>query len=487
MAVTAFPVILVDNAGSDTAASGAGPSTALTGAAGVTSADGLTVVLDGSPDLTNVATDGSHVLFMSDTNAGSRNFCAINGKGDSGTATAFVTVEQAFQGTNTDAWAIGGMRDTIGGTTSLKMFSNNSAAGDAMPGWAVQMQSGYTETLAATYNIRRSGDQTSGLIELRGLDGAATKPIITFSNNGVGFLNAVNVSYFRYRKFSINNSHGTKTLSEAIRLSSTTLNLTADEITIAGAAGSLNFWKGITIVATASAGHGMIANCDIRNTASHGIEINLTQTNGAPTVTLNYVRDAGGSGIHITAANRGAAVLFNTIYSCTGDGIGTTAAATQESLVIVGNTVDDCDGDGIDIAADLEVRQGMMLANNLISNNTGFGINWNSATAAAVVGSGAYVIGNAYYNNTAGDSSDYLGIAYTQAVDPAYTNASGDDFSIGTGLKAKGWPTGGSKFLGGSSATYSYVDPGAAQRQEAGGSSTAGMLVHPGMSGGMRG
>src|SRR5574343_1935860 len=118
MAVTAYPVILVDSAtGSDSAASGAGPATALTGTGAGTDAGGTVVSLDGSPSLAGVNTDGSHVIYLVDSTAGHRNFAAINDKNDT---TKTVTVEQAFTGSlpATKSWAIGGKRASIGAASS---------------------------------------------------------------------------------------------------------------------------------------------------------------------------------------------------------------------------------------------------------------------------------------------------------------------------------------------------------------------------------
>ncbi len=173
----AFPVVKVDSTAggaSDTACSGAGPSTALTGTAGATDGAGTTVTLDSGTVLTGVDTTGLHVIYLADTTAGHRRFSRITGTAGSGGATPTVTVADAYTINLTGkSWAIGGTRATVAGAVSLLLFDNNSAAGDAMPGWVVEMQSGHAETgLTATINLRRAGDTTSGPIILRGLPGA---------------------------------------------------------------------------------------------------------------------------------------------------------------------------------------------------------------------------------------------------------------------------------------------------------------------------
>lgn len=486
-AATLFPTILVDGAGSDSLASGAGPGTAITGVACVSAADGLSVIIDGSPDITGVAVDGSAALYFADATAGQRNFARITATSGSGGPTATVTISEAVQAVQTKACAVGGKRLTIGSATSIKLFSNNSAAGDAMPGWAVEMQSGYTETLSATYTLRRAGNQTDGLIELRGVAAAATMPILTFSNNGQAITNANNIGFLSYRNFELRNSNATKTASEGVRLNG---NTTASVIAISGlrikenastcSGNPCNFWKGIFATGiSAGSTQGQIVNCDIRNTASHNIEWNVTTTPGGSFIGWNYLRAAAGDGIRLTAAVRGMTIFGNVIYNPTGDGINLQAVAGQQATHIINNTITNAGGDGIDIAADLEARQGLVIANNIISNNGGIGINWNSASAGAISGSALTVIGQAYYSNTGGDSDTpgYLGTNYTQAVNPSYTNASGDDFSIGSGLASVGWPTGGTSFVGLTSTTYSYVDPGAAQRVPSAGGTAASFYI----------
>lgn len=94
---------------------------------------------------------------------------------------------------------------------------------------------------------------------------------------------------------------------------------------------------------------------------------------------------------------------------------------------------------------------------------------------------------NAFYNNTTNVSTTfatYATLANITLTNAPFTNPGAGDFSIATAakaeLQAQGWP---SSFLGIS--TNQHLDPGAAQIQIP--TATGGLLVHPGMSGGMRG
>ena len=157
----ALPVILVNSAtGSDSAASGAGPATALTGSSASTSGTGLVVTLDGSPNLSGVATDGSHVIYLNDSTANARNFGKITAADNTAKT---VTVSDAFGlSLSGKSWAIGGVRASINANGSEKLWSTSgSTAGDVMPGWTVRMQSGHAES-GALITMRRGGNLTAG-------------------------------------------------------------------------------------------------------------------------------------------------------------------------------------------------------------------------------------------------------------------------------------------------------------------------------------
>lgn len=181
----ALPIILIDsNSGSDSLASGAGPSTAITGTAASTSGDGLTVTLDSGTDLTNVLTDGSHVIYLVDSTAGARNFGKITGKAGSGGATPTVDVSDAFGLSLSGlSWAIGGLRQYTRSSSSYKLFNNNDGGGDAMPGWTIMMLSGHSESINVSgqqgFDIKRSGNNTDGPITFCGEPNALVKPVLS--------------------------------------------------------------------------------------------------------------------------------------------------------------------------------------------------------------------------------------------------------------------------------------------------------------------
>jgi hypothetical protein len=202
----AKPIILVGSAtagSSDTLASGAGPSTALTGTSNATTdVTGLVVTLGGSPDLSGVPFDGTWVLFLNDSTAGARNFGSI-ASADNSAKTVTITAGEAFRSLIVSgvSWAIGGVRATINGTTSSKLTSNNSAAGDCMPGWTIRLLSGHVESGAAI-NARRAGTLAAGYITIEGELGAANRPVYTSSGNGL----TQSAAYIRCKDFDVKRS-----------------------------------------------------------------------------------------------------------------------------------------------------------------------------------------------------------------------------------------------------------------------------------------
>ena len=132
----AYPVILFDSAnGDDTNASGAGPSVAITSTSGSTDAAG-TVVTIPNADLSSVAVDGSHAVYIS-----GQGLRAITAKADSGLSTANVTVGTAFTGSLTSQTvAIGGVRQYLFGSTKSEIESSCEG------GWTLSLAAGHEES-----------------------------------------------------------------------------------------------------------------------------------------------------------------------------------------------------------------------------------------------------------------------------------------------------------------------------------------------------
>lgn len=445
----AMPVILVDSAtGSDTQASGAGPSTALFGTTDAsTDGTGLIVTLTAGTDLTNVATDGSHVIFLNDTTAGARNFGKITAKAGSGGATPTVTVSNAFGlSLTTKSWAIGGKRASVGSTTSKKLFDNNSAVGDAMPGWWAELQSGHTETIAATYDFRRGGDTTDGPLGIRGASGAATLPIITFSNNGAAM--SSRGGGIGLKDFELRNSNATKTASTAI-LCSSSGSFYVERMTVTHAtnkfAAGVNFGNGTNTLKDS-----LIANC-----ANIGVASAVVSK-----IIGNRIYSNGSHGVSLTTTN--ADVSHNHIYGNGGDGVNN--AITGGSVIGYGtfayNTIYGNTGDGIEITT-LNIRAWTAsILNNILANNGAYGLALTGGNDLSMDALMLTVAGNCFYSNTSGPHNPSTlpsvegGISGTN---PAFADTGSGDFTpTNTAIRGTTYP-----LSFGSVTNYGY--PGAIQ------------------------
>jgi hypothetical protein len=485
----ALPVILVNaTGGSDTQASGAGPSTALFGTTDAsTDGAGTTVTLTAGTDLTNVATDGSHVIFLNDSTAGARNFGKITAKAGSGGATPTVTVADAFGLTlSGKSWAIGGKRASIGSTTSAKLIENNAGNGDAMPGWAIEMQSGHTETIAATINPRRNGDATTGRIILRGTSVAGTMPIVTFSNNGDGIVPRGNL--WTFRDFELQNSNATKTSSQAFNSLGSHIivkNIRCNHATN-------KFWK---IYHGSGGSHFRVEDCNWQNAANVGIGIDSTTS--YLQVENCVIANCGSHGINIgsNADVSGLQLIGNIIAFNATDGFNSSGMTNNSLLfnwLFRGNVFHGNGGDGIEIpqtSSQSAVFIRLTIENNEFTYNGGYGINFSGASMSDVIldGFSVAIRNNAFYTNTSGK---YAGMTVAMSFDEVTTDPSGGSASAtkdyagttgGTNFmssvhKAKGYPIGGTLAVGSNSSSYNYQDIGL-QHQDAGGGTTAAFVI----------
>jgi hypothetical protein len=186
------PIIQINNgSGSDTLASGSGPSVALTGTAASTSSTGLVVTLDGSPDLTAVATDGSHVIWVN--TASGRQFAAITAKDNTAKT---VTTTTAYTASLTGkTWAIGGKRATLDDANTRKLGS----APDAGTGWTIDLQdTGTAYTLASTWAI------AAAVVNLTISSSTPARATVTTSTNAMNLFTfgGDNALVFRHLKFT---------------------------------------------------------------------------------------------------------------------------------------------------------------------------------------------------------------------------------------------------------------------------------------------
>ena len=427
----ALPTIQIDSAtGSDTQASGAGPATALFGTGNASSnGTGLIVTLGGAPDLSGVAADGSAVLYFADPTAGARNFGKITAV-DNGAKT--VTVANAFGATSLNRdWAIGGKRASLGSTSSRKLAENNSAAGDAMPGWIIECSSGHAETLTTALNFRRAGDTTDGPIILRTAAGYTTRATFTWSADVIMF--GILATGIAFEDIILENTNVAKTASIAIRLNSATSTFRARRCRLGSTTNKVT--QGVAQATTTSF---TLEECEII-----AANIGVNDTSGAGNRLLNcYIHDCGSHGV---VWNAGSNLFVGDIFGCViynnaGDGINSTGAGTTATNIhgprIRNNTIVYNTGDGIEFGAGATATnawQGCLVENNIIGGNGGIGINASNAAATAAVLSvfGSIFRNNVLFSNTGGNMSSAVDAVDTLPLllDPLLIGRTQGDFT----------------------------------------------------------
>jgi hypothetical protein len=455
------PVLRVHNGtgANPPSASGAGPGDGTTSGSALTgtnaSYSGFVVTLDGSPDLTPVLTTGDHVLYLG-TSTG-RRFFTITAKDNTAKT---VTVSETIAGTTTGrSWAIGGKLAAISNANAAVLYASG---GDIRPGWTVQFDSGHTETFSGRWDVFGGGDLTAGPVVYQGEPGAATRPIITLSGGSADIV--PRGAYTEFSGFNITGTGGPTRCFVTVAQ-----NVVYFDLSVTGFS---------TVIFDDNLGTGLIG-CSVVGCRTSGGSVAIRLTDSS-TAYYNHIVSPTSHGIEVPSENLfGVSIVGNVVSGAGGDGIRVLQTRDDGlgSVTICENTVNGSTGDGIDYTGDLVSLANFRCYNNILSNNGGFGINFSSLTAAKVLAYGCRPRGNATFNNTSG-ACNLTGVLRngTDGVDPGYVSAGSGNFAIGTGLRALGYPTNG---IGPAATTLTYIDPGAAQRQEPAGGSAGARLVGP--------
>lgn len=440
----AEPVVTFNSStGSDTAASGAGPTTALTGTGGVTASSTSVDLSADSPDLSGVATDGSAVLWVK-TSSG-RQFSKITNVNNT---TKIVTVNTAYTTSESGrTWAIGGKRATWNNADSRTLFGTVGA--ESL--WTIVTETDQTITstalsLGTGANSIIKGDSES---TRRVINQTANASVITQASTGGPHVLA-------NLKFTCSN--GTKTSSVGLTGASSRYSW----IVNCEFGDSTN--KLGRAIQTSSSYH-YVYSCNIHDCAATTYALAMTNVNSGYFLFNCWIHDNAGAGIQ-DDANR--LLVSNCIIeNNAGDGITTTNA--KVIWCVANCTIDGNSGDGIDMNTAAAQGGFVSIYNNNITNNGGYGLRFGADVDPYLA---TFIDYNNFYNNTSGSYLNYSGGAGDTSVDPSYTDRTNSDFSIGTALKAAGWPS-----VVGQSPTTSYIDIGAAQREEPAGGGGGGPVL----------
>ncbi len=428
----AYPVVrYAASGGSDTAASGAGPTTAVTGssAAHTGGVSSTTITLTNTPDLSGVASDGSAALWLN-TSSGSRHLSKITAV-DDGADT--VTVEDSFNiaaGSAVD-YAIGGSRQT------LENDSSNRDVQDYKNGWRAEFDAG-TYNMTAMWSLPGAG--TAQGIPWCGFvakSGAASRPIINMNANTWCFVGGGNGFrlYCEGLKFTDGGSASTNAAvlvasrtNAAIRFVDCVFNMTAAYYQIQLNNPSSYVFEDCYFVDGPARSH---ISC-----AGGGLVMQNCWIEGKSSASYDSMFVAGSCNIRncVFEGNAGVGPLLGMRW-------GSGQASIVENCVF-----HDGGGDGIEVDFNTYVQSDHIFRNNIFTENAGYGINIDAAgvDAEGVPGMFDY---NAFRNNTSGNYNNATGGAndVTLTADP-YTNASSGDFSLndtaggGAACRGAGFP-----------------------------------------------
>lgn len=465
-------IIVNSSTGSDNN-SGCGPGdgitagTLLSGSDASTSDGGLTVTLPNA-DLT--AVEVGHVIYLSGTAAGSLKHSVITAKANSGAADANVTVSVAFpDALSSQSYNIGGKKQTISSTATQTLWSNNAAAGDARGGWTIRMESGFTDTFAANLIFRRSGTEALGRINLEGAAGAAIKPAITFTNNGVG-INYNGNRYINVSNIRLINSNATKTASYGFNNIGSFSTIKNCEVSA--------FFRGFGVNNNADNEFRvffedcLVENCadDAWNFFQAGYVVRNCVARGNRGYVIHAYFGIGTGGTSLVEENTFNLNGKDVIFLASGGGL------TIGSFVstIKNNTIHANSGHAVNIyGTGFTQYPQLLVENNNLTANSGYGINFSNATITDTLlrGFGTRIRNNNYGTGATANGSGFCNLTLVGVgvnnigVDPSYTDPTGN-FAVGTSVQGLAYPL----TYAGLSTQRSFVDIGSHQVVQSSGS-----------------
>lgn len=218
----------------------------------------------------------------------------------------------------------------------------------------------------------------------------------------------------------------------------------------------------------------LVANCHFHDLGGSGVEILSGH------VLHNFFKNDGtrdfSVAVYISSGSASSGIHFN-VLSLDGASDGIRLA---DGCAIENNSIYSNGGTGQGLITFFSSSTPILVANNVVEGFSGTG---GIGISLAASGKIYMYINNKYFNNATNENllGDVdLSAGNTVLGASPFVNPAGDDFRVDTSVKAGAFP---SSYKGAS--TNQFLDVGAAQREEAG--AGGGLLVHPGMTGGLRG
>lgn len=416
-------VVKINNSTGSNANSGAGPGDGTTSGTVLTGSDAsysTTTVTLPNADLSNVLTDGSHLLYLN-TSSGKK-FFPITAKANSGTATANVTVSTAPTGTSSGlSYGLGGKRFDFETTNS---FSKNLFA-DAAAGWRIELEAtGTAYDLTSTINWTASGSLTAGLIEFVGTGGT---PVINTGSNSISPITLAANDYLWIENIEFTSSAATR--ADAITHTSTS-NVSNDVFLVGNKfSGFASAW-GLSSSTRVYAADNEITNCVAASSSRGAFTV---QSTNAYTFIGNYFHDITGEAIYqISAHDSTWLVLSNIFDTISGVAVRATNGGSSANWRVFENIFY---GAATGLGLDFTYTSGMnyCVANNIFYGNSGYG--FTSGVTNSVQQDIVFAINcnNAYGSNTSGNRNNVpAGDDDVTLTSDPWTDAPNGDFTLNT-------------------------------------------------------
>lgn len=446
-------IVFNNSTGSDTAASGLGPATAVadTAAAHTSGALNTSITLLNSPDLSGVQV--GDLLWLK--TASGRQFSVISFV-DNGAKT--LSVDNGFtisSGSPVD-YAIGGKRATLDNADSRMLLSDLTKTD--YNSFEIEY-TGTNYTLSSVWFF----DGFGGGVRITGTGGRPTieqtanagifhgKGIFGFAQFIADNLRFINTNATKTSAYGLGWNDGSNWyVIGCIFGSDTSSERLLTSMTRAGGSESRSLF---------------LFDCQIINTTSNGF---LSGNANINTVSLIgcHIRDCAGNGI-LVGDPGGSVIAINTVIeNCGGRGI---CVNGQDMAKVINCTIHGNGSHGIQLnaSAGSGTPSGEIINNNITGNN-GYGIIAGSNQSEVNFVADYNNFGTGGTANVSGPRQNFPAGVHDLAVDPGYTSVASSDFSIGPNVKALGFPIAPTTIGADQSGTKSYVDIGAAQRQERG-------------------
>jgi len=181
-------------------------------------------------------------------------------------------------------------------------------------------------------------------------------------------------------------------------------------------------------------------NCTIKNTGSTAAGIApVFITRGYPSIIANcFFTDIRGAAVQ--SSSYSLSITDSVIANCAAlRSIWLNGGAQDRSVVVNRVTINGGAGSAVYLDGSANCFN-VAICNCILSNNGLYGID--NQTGVSLASMGAVLIDyNDFYNNTSGARNNVPAGAHDLALDPQFTNAAGGDYTIGTNLKAQGYPS----------------------------------------------